>query len=84
MKKVLYERRYRVNLNAPALQKKYLMGLVAQLNNETVDPANSPGERNRAYQNIIAAMKVLADIEKNETLKDLDDRLTKVESERGR
>ncbi len=81
-KHVLSEKKYRLNLNAPHLQKKYLMSLVAELNNEVIDPANTPGERNRASQNIIAAMKVLADIEKLETLKDLDERLKKIEKGR--
>ena len=78
-KHVLSEKKYRLNLNAPSLQKRYLMTLIAELNNEIIDPANTPGERNRASQNIIAAMKVLSDIEKNETLKELEARLTKIE-----
>lgn len=84
MKKVLRERQYRIDLSAPGLQKKYLWGLIAQLNNEAIDPANTPGERKCAYQSIIQAMKVLSDVEKVETLQSLDERLKIVEQRENR
>jgi hypothetical protein len=77
---VLSEKKYRLALNSTAQQRKYIMALVAELNNSVIDPANSPGEKNRAAQNIIQALKVLTDIERCETLKELDERLKKVES----
>jgi|GEM_PF-6832431 len=79
-KHILSEKRYRLNLNAPVHQKRYLMSLIAELNNEIIDESNSFSERNRASQNIIAAMKVLTDIEKCEALQSLDERLKKVEN----
>lgn len=44
-------------------RRRYLEKLVGQLNNELIDPALTPADRSRFYNSLLAAIKLIHDID---------------------
>lgn len=82
MQQVLIERKYRLNLGSFALRKKYLGQLVAQMNNESLEQDLTPDQRNKLYNSIIQATKILNDVDKDSSLELLEARIAALEAQK--
>jgi hypothetical protein len=79
MKKILTEHRYRINMAEFSIRKTYLSQMITELNNQSLSGDLTASERNKIYNSITQATKVLNEICKDSTIEELEKRITTLE-----
>jgi hypothetical protein len=82
MKKILQERKYRINLADFTIRKTYLSQMITELNNQSLSADLTASERNKIYNSITQATKVLNEICKDSTIEELEKRISVLEESR--
>jgi len=84
MKKILQERKYRINLADFTIRKTYLSQMITELNNQSLSVDLTASERNKIYNSITQATKVLNEICKDSTIEELEKRITALEAQKAK
>jgi len=82
MKKILQERKYRINLADFTIRKTYLSQMITELNNQSLSADLTASERNKIYNSITQATKVLNEICKDSSIEELEKRISLLEESR--
>jgi hypothetical protein len=82
MKKILQERKYRINLADFTIRKTYLSQMITELNNQSLSADLTASERNKIYHSITQATKVLNEICKDSSIEELEKRISLLEESR--
>ncbi len=82
MKKILTEKKYRMNLSEFKQRKQYISRLLSHLNNEVLDCDLSPNDRSKLYNALIQGLKTMNELCRDSTLEELEARVSALEEAR--
>jgi len=81
MKTILKERTVKFNLKDVKERRFYLERMIAQANNDLLEPDLKPMDRSRYFNILISAIKLVHEMESDSTMEDLEKRLQELEDE---
>jgi hypothetical protein len=78
---VLKQRTIKFNFKKTDDRRFYLERLAAQANNDLLDPDLKPMDRARYYNVLVQILKLVHEMDKDDTIEDLEKRLTELEAQ---
>jgi recombinational DNA repair ATPase RecF len=81
MKTILNERTVKFNFKNVDDRRFYLERLIAQVNNDLLNPELKPMDRSRYFNIVISGVKLIHEMDKDATLEDLEERLAELEEQ---
>ncbi|MCD4841952.1 MAG: hypothetical protein K8R08_08135 [Methanosarcinales archaeon] len=80
-KNILKERTIKFSFEKPKERRFFLERMIAQCNNDLLEPVLKPMDRSRYFNILIAGVKLIHEMDKDSTIEDLETRLTELEDQ---